>query len=250
MSYKAVKEYNQILFPTTLLEFMANFNTHLSGGFFVSAITAIIGYKAEILDHEQLLLCTAIGTLGGLLPDIDSTNSTPVKIAFNLSSLILAFSLVIFWKHSLPLIPMIATWMVALFVIRFLIFKVFMKMTVHRGVIHSIPYMAMLAMILVYVNYYFLHTPVIASWLYGLFLFIGSMVHLILDEIYSVNLMNMTVKRSFGTALKIYKQKNGLYFLLVYSILAYLIYYAPPFTEFWQRLTDPVTWLFLKGELL
>src|SRR5262249_42268793 len=41
------------------------------------------------------------------------------------------------------------------------------------------------------------------SWISGLFVFIGYLTHLTLDELYSVDLTGTKIKKSFGTALKI-----------------------------------------------
>lgn len=228
---------------------MANFNTHLSVGFLVSAFSAVIGYKAGILESHELVVCTILGTTGGLLPDIDSNNSTPIKLFFNLISAVTAFALIIYWRSYLQLLYLLVLGLLVFVTIRYLVFGIFTKITVHRGVIHSVPYMAMLALGLVSFSYYYLQIPSVISWLYGLFLFIGSMVHLILDEIYSVNLMNMKIKRSFGTAFKFYKHDDGGYFLLVYVLVGLLIFYAPPFAEFWHKLTDPLTWLILQKSI-
>ncbi len=59
-----------------------------------------------------------------------------------------------------------------------------------------------------YISYFVLEAALTASWFYGLFLFGGAMVHLLLDEMYSVNLMGMTMKRSSGTAMKFYQHKD------------------------------------------
>ena len=84
------------------------------------------------------------------------------------------------------------------------------------------------------------------SWFYGLFLFGGAMVHLALDELYSVNLMGMKMKRSSGTAMKFYQHKDKWWYLLLYVILALLVYFAPPFDGFWEQLRDPAPWAQLK----
>ena len=56
----------------------------------------------------------------------------------------------------------------------------------------------------------------------------------------------MTLKRSAGTAMKFYRHKDKWRYLLLYTILALLIYFAPPFAEFWQLLRDPAPWAKLK----
>lgn len=229
---------------------MANFNTHLTVGFLTSTVLAVIGFKAGLLNSEQLIICTLIGTVGGLLPDIDSDNSMPFRMGVVLVSLILAFASVIYWRHSLPLLQMILIWIIGFVVMRYVLFKLFSRLTVHRGVIHSVPYMAMVALALVHVNYYFLKISEVNSWLYGLFLFIGSMVHLTLDEMYSVNLVNMKVKRSFGTALKFFNVKKAWYFMTIYFFIVILSVTAPPFSQFWHQLTNPITWSTLQTSMI
>ena len=229
---------------------MANFKTHLSGGFVVSGILGIVGYKAGLLGGHEFLICVALGTIGGLLPDIDSDNSTPIKLGFDVASLMVAFSLVMHWRSELSLLSLIALWLAGYGFMRYGIFYLFTKITVHRGIIHSVPYMALLALGLVSLNYYFMDTPAMTSWFYGLFLFIGAMVHLGLDEAYSVDLLNHRMKRSSGTAMKLYRDRERYWYVLLYALVAMAIFIAPPFEPFWNKLTDPITWLILKDGLL
>lgn len=229
---------------------MANFKTHLSGGFVVSGILGIVGYKAGLLGGHEFLICVALGTIGGLLPDIDSDNSTPIKLGFDVASLMVAFSLVMHWRSELSLLSLIALWLAGYGFMRYGIFYLFTKITVHRGIIHSVPYMAVLALGLVSLNYYFMDTPATTSWFYGLFLFIGAMVHLGLDEAYSVDLLNHRMKRSSGTAMKLYRDRERYWYVLLYALIAMAIFIAPPFAPFWNKLTDPITWLILKDGLL
>jgi hypothetical protein len=56
----------------------------------------------------------------------------------------------------------------------------------------------------------------------------------------------MKMKRSSGTAMKFYQHKDKWWYLLLYVILALLVYFAPPFAEFWQQLRDPEPWAKLK----
>jgi hypothetical protein len=46
------------------------------------------------------------------------------------------------------------------------------------------------------------------AWLAGGFLFIGYITHLILDEMYSVDVFDTRIKSSFGSALKLYDGKH------------------------------------------
>lgn len=229
---------------------MANFNTHLNGAFAVSGIAALTIYKAGLIDDSGFLMCVALGTIGGLLPDLDSDNSTPIKLGFNLASFMFAFGLVMHWRDDLSLVALIALWLAGYGFMRYVVFKLFTSMTVHRGVIHSVPYMAILGLGLTCFSYYVMENALTASWFFGLFLFGGAMVHLTLDELYSVNLSGMKMKRSSGTAMKFYAHKDKWWYLLLYILIALLIYFAPPFAEFWQQLRDPAPWAQLKIGML
>ena len=229
---------------------MANFNTHLNVAFAASGIAALTVYKAGLIEDSGFLLCVALGTMGGLLPDLDSDNSTPIKIGFNMASFVFAFGLVMHWRNDLSLIALVALWLAGYGFMRYIVFNLFTSMTVHRGVIHSVPYMAVLGLGLVSLSYYVLGNALAASWFFGLFLFGGALVHLALDELYSVNLMGMKMKRSSGTAMKFYQHKDKWWYLSLYLLIALLIYFAPPFAEFWQQLRDPAPWTQLKVGML
>ena len=229
---------------------MANFNTHLNVAFAASGIMALTVFKAGLIADSSFLLCVALGTMGGLLPDLDSDNSTPIKLGFNITSFVFAFGLVMHWRDDLSLLALVALWLAGYAFMRYVVFNIFTTLTVHRGVIHSVPYMAILGLGLTCLAYFGLQVSLNASWFYGLFLFGGAMVHLLLDELYSVNLMGATMKRSSGTAMKLYQHKDKWWYLLLYILLALLIYFAPPFDTFWQQLRDPAPWEQLKVGVL
>lgn len=229
---------------------MANFKTHLSGAFAVSGVLGLVGYKAGLLGGHEFLICVALGTIGGLLPDIDSDNSTPIKLGFDFASLFVAFSLVMHWRSDLSLASLLLLWLAGYGLMRYGVFSLFTKMTVHRGIIHSVPYMAILALALVSLNYYAFAAEAFISWIYGLFLFIGAMVHLGLDEAYSVDLLNRRLKRSSGTAMKFYDDSQRYWYIGLYALMAAAIFIAPPFMPFWEKMSDPITWWLLKDGLL
>ncbi len=229
---------------------MANFNTHLNGAFAVSGIAALTIYKTGLIDDSGFLMCVALGTVGGLLPDLDSDNSTPIKLGFNLASFMFAFGLVMHWRDELSLLALMALWLAGYGFMRYVVFYIFTTMTVHRGVIHSVPYMAILGLGLTCLSYFVMDNALTTSWFYGLFLFGGALVHLSLDELYSVNLSGMKMKRSSGTAMKFYQHRDKWWYLLLYAVLALLVYFAPPFEPFWEQVHDPAPWAQLRVDML
>lgn len=90
---------------------MANFKTHLTGGFAASAILGLVTYKAGLVNANEFLMCVLAGTVGGLLPDIDSDNSIPIKMGFDLASLATGFALIIHWRSELSLLSMLLLWL-------------------------------------------------------------------------------------------------------------------------------------------
>src|SRR5262249_50646196 len=51
-------------------------------------------------------------------------------------------------------------------------------------------------------GYHLFGLATVTSWLIGCFVALGYMIHLLLDEIYSVDITGARIKKSFGTALK------------------------------------------------
>jgi hypothetical protein len=101
--------------------------------------------------------------------------------------------------------------------IRFIAATWVKKITVHRGMIHSIP-MAILAGELVFLV---VTGPVLERLVKAAALTIGYLSHLILDEVYSVDTKGGTVrlKRSFGTALKWSNPKQKGAVTLIYGMV-------------------------------
>lgn len=229
---------------------MANFNTHISVAFLASGVAGLLAYKAGMITAPQFLLCTIVGTLGGLLPDIDLDHSVPAQVGFHVVSLLVAFAVVIYWSSQSSIVGLMGLWLMTYAVMRWGVIKLFNQLTVHRGMVHSLPYMAVLAIGLVDISFYGMKYGAVLSWFLGLFLFFGSIVHLLLDEVYSVNVFGLRLKKSFGTALKVFTRKQLGWYVGLYALLAVMLYFAPPWRVFWGDLTDPITWLLLQKSLL
>lgn len=180
---------------------MANFRTHLA----VAAVvcTGIAGVLAGLgtVTFAQATMLAALGLFGGILPDIDSDNSSAINLVFNLVAVfftILAF-LVTYWSYDI-VITLIAC-SLAFLLVRFPVRWIFAKFTVHRGVFHSILAAGMMGLIFT-VAADITAAGEVLSWYIGSFVTLGYLVHLLLDEVYSVDFSNVRIKRSFGTALK------------------------------------------------
>lgn len=91
--------------------------------------------------------------------------------------------------------------------------------TVHRGVWHTVPVTIIYAQLM----YLFLSdfSPKSRLIMAGA-AFMGALSHLILDEIYSVDFNGMRIKRSFGTALKLWDRKAPMWSGFVYLSMTVL----------------------------
>ena len=117
-----------------------------------------------------------------------------------------------------------------------MVFEIFHRVTVHRGMVHSVPYMAVFALLVVYGAYHGLKLTVLVSWLFGGFLFVGSLVHLILDELYSVDIWGLKLKKSSGTAFKFFESNKPISYAVLYAALRLLWVFAPEYETAWQLL--------------
>jgi hypothetical protein len=79
---------------------------------------------------------------------------------------------------------------------------------------------------------------VLNAWLCGTFVFLGFLTHLTLDELYSVDLRGVRVKRSFGSALSFGSFHAPLETGLLYLLTGALFYLAPPISSFLAFICD------------
>lgn len=229
---------------------MANFNTHFNVAFAASGVAALTFFHAGIISPTWFVSCVIAGTIGGLLPDLDSDNSTPLTVGFTLLSMLLAFIAVVMLSDRLFLLELIALWTVCFCVMRFGIFKLFTDLTIHRGVMHSLPYVLLFGLIALYLSFYALGLGAKYSWFMGVFISFGALVHLTLDEMYSVDLTNMEFKRSFGTALKLFEVDQWHWYVPLYLTVIVGAYFAPSVDSFWSSVTNVQAWQALGQHLV
>jgi membrane-bound metal-dependent hydrolase YbcI (DUF457 family) len=187
---------------------MANFKAHVAIATGISSGAAAMAASIGLIDAVDAPWLAFLGVIGGMLPDIDADNSSPVRLLFN-GLAWMAVSGVLFVvkdKYVSYQLGLIAT---AIFLlVRYGMLALFNQFTSHRGVFHSLLAAVFFAFLMTCISFYFLEQDVLHAWLNGVFLAIGFIVHLLLDEIYSVDLSNARMKKSFGTALKLFSYNN------------------------------------------
>lgn len=206
---------------------MANFNIHLSVAASSSAIVATGCVNLGLVDFSHAPWLVFLGIVGGMLPDIDAVNSKPVRLLFNVLALLSATAVLSALKNYVTSYQLVASAIGIYWLTRFLVLASIKRFTVHRGIFHSILALLFFSFLMACVAYYFAKQNAIYAWLNGFFIGFGFLVHLLLDEIYSVDLSNRRIKKSFGTALKLFNYKN-LPSSALMALLTIFLYFATP----------------------
>jgi len=204
---------------------MANFQTHFNVASFVSALGAGTIYYSGLVDKNDATLLFAGGIMGGILPDIDSDNSIPTKIMQYVFANLISFFILFKYIGQYPIGNLILIW-IGSFLVSLYILEGFNKITSHRGMFHSIPAGFIFWFSFSLLFYYVFKFNYLVSWYFGMFVFLGYITHLILDEIYSIDVSGRRIKKSFGTAFKLWSRDKKST-LLFYSIMIGLFFTMP-----------------------
>lgn len=229
---------------------MANFNTHLTVAAVGSGLCATVALAGHAAPNNYLLTLTLAGAIGGILPDIDLEKAIPARMLFSVLGVVIAFTALFTLTEQHSIAELWIVWLGAYLAVRYGMYRVFEKRTRHRGIFHSILagafFMALTADVFAVV----FREPSALAWLTGLFVFIGFMIHLTLDEIYSVDVEGHTIKKSFGTALKLIDRRSWVASGLMAVAFVAVMLVSPPKRDFVEIVKPPVFFAFLKDRLL
>jgi hypothetical protein len=151
---------------------------------------------------EAAILAAGLTTVGGMLPDLDSDSGVPVREMFGLAAIVVPLTMVPRLHHmGVSQEGILATLLFGYIIIRYGLSRVFKRFTVHRGMFHSLPAM-LLAGLVVYLGYHSPNRDIRLLFAGGVM--IGFMSHLLLDELYSVDIRGVKIKlnKYAGTAVK------------------------------------------------
>lgn len=180
---------------------MADFHTHITVSTAVGIGFAAVGAYAFELPLATCAIAGGLCSICGIMPDLDSDNAVPARET--LSFLAAVAPLLLFYRMHFE---GLATENILLFgaplylLIRFG-FGQMLKVSVHRGMFHSIP-AALIAGLIAYVM---CDTGLSTGRMYkGAGAVTGYLTHLILDEIWAMEFKGgfLRFKKSFGTAMK------------------------------------------------
>jgi len=181
---------------------MADFKTHVTTSSLLGIGLGAGTYFAMDFPLDQSILGAGLCGIAGMLPDLESPNSVPVRETIALAAAIVPMLMLEHFHHFGMNGDQIVLFSALIyFGIRFGIGEIFKRYTVHRGMWHSVPAALSASLIVMLLC----SCDVLQYRVFkAVAVFIGFISHLVLDEIYSIDLSGkrIRVKSSSGTALK------------------------------------------------
>src|SRR4029079_10042856 len=161
-----------------------------------------------------------------------------------------SFAVLFSLERKYSIAEMLILWVGTLLFVRYVAKEVVARFSYHRGVWHSILALVFCSLITAWVYSKLLARDEGVAWLAAGFMAIGFLTHLILDEIYSVDVMDTRIKASFGTALKLVDTKHWGHStaMALATLLVFLL--TPPTKIFVENITSRALWTELHHRLL
>jgi LexA-binding, inner membrane-associated putative hydrolase len=181
---------------------MASYRGHLTFSTILGAAYGVGGYWFFSFDPIPVGIAGVLTAASGLLPDLDSDSGVPQRTLFGSASILLPLLAVPrMLAMRTPLEEILVFLVLGHVVIRYGLSRIFKRITVHRGMFHSIPGM-LIAGLCVFLIYHHGDSLVRAYVAGGAML--GFLSHLVLDELCSVDISgaNVRLNKFAGSALK------------------------------------------------
>jgi len=222
---------------------MANFKTHLTTSSVLGVAYGGVAHAFFGVPLSTSVLAGGLCLVSGMLPDVDSDSGRPLQESLAFAAAVVPMMMVDRFQQLRmgPESIVLAGAAVYVFV-RFVLGELLRRYTVHRGMFHSLPAAVIfgeLAFLLASGTDVRLRVYKAGA------VVIGYLSHLVLDEIYSVELRRGAVrlKKSFGTAVKMFSHKRwaNVSTYLKLAVLTYIVVYEPGWME-QVRKSRPIDW--------
>ncbi len=185
---------------------MADFKTHITTSTVLGVAYGGAAYLLFGVPPSTCIVAGGLCSISGMLPDLDSDSGVPVRETISLFAAAIPMLMLNRFKHLGMNEEMMACVAIVIYcILRFGVAEIFKRYTVHRGMWHSIPACAIAGL---------LTFLIVSGENFDIRVFktmavvLGFLSHLVLDEIWSfkVGITGVSVKRSFGTALKFFSK--------------------------------------------
>ncbi|HRD78502.1 MAG TPA: metal-dependent hydrolase, partial [Hyphomicrobiaceae bacterium] len=229
---------------------MANFPTHIAIGGLVAGTLATVTLAADVVAPENLVVVTVAGILGSVLPDIDLKDSRPSRAMFNGLAAFFSAAVLFTIAYKYSIVEMWIMLLGTFLLVRYGAHSMFHRMSYHRGIYHSLLAAVFFAFATAAAYKHVLGRHEGVAWLAAAFMFVGYLTHLILDEIYSVDVMDTRIKASFGTAIKPIDFKHPGHTAVMALAAAAMFMVTPSTRTFVDGMSSAPMWSALQQRLL
>lgn len=199
---------------------MADFKAHTSVGTLWGLLLGTVSVISDFCSLIGGIVILFLAATSSAAPDIDSDTGRPRELVLSFLGIAIPIVLLFNISDSTSSENILAATLISFFLVRYILGYLLAKFTVHRGLWHSIP-AAVLCSEITYLLFFDL--PVKVRLLYALSVLGGFISHLLLDEMYSVKVLALDTKRSFGTALKFTGPSKLQTFLLYFLIFCFAL---------------------------
>jgi membrane-bound metal-dependent hydrolase YbcI (DUF457 family) len=205
---------------------MASYRGHIAVASVLGGVYGAAGSLWLGMDWGPVFLGAGLTAVGGLMPDLDSDSGVPVRELFSLAAVMVPLLLIRRLHHAGLTPEQILALMACVYVlVRYGGAALFKRITVHRGMFHSLPAMV-IAGLVIYLGDHRAE-PRVRFFLAG-GVMLGFLSHLVLDEVYSVDFSGrrlLRLNKYAGTAVKLYSP-SWIATLTCYTLLASLAWVA------------------------
>ena len=214
---------------------MAGFKMHITTSTLLGFGYGGLGLYLD-LPVPTCILATGLCSVSAMLPDVDSDSGIPLRESLAFGAAVVPMLMMerfshLGWSHESMVLAGAAMYLF----VRFGVGKFLKMYTVHRGMFHSLPAAAIAGLLAFLVCQC---TDLDVRIYKAAAVVVGFLSHLVLDEIYSIDLKNFRLKKSFGTALKLYSSSFAAN-LSTYGKLALLVTMAVNDPGWMQRYGEP-----------
>jgi hypothetical protein len=229
---------------------MASFYGHITTSATLGIAVGALGISHFHYDWGTACLAAGLTAIGGMLPDLDSDSGIPVRELFGLAGVLVPLLLIGRLKQfDLTPEQMLVILAASYLIVRYGVAELFKRMTVHRGMYHSLP-----AMLIAGLAVFLMHRPEHAIGVEELhkrlYLAVGTMIgflsHLVLDELCAVDLMGGVPKLNqfAGSAVKLTSDSwiaTGLTYTILFGLgyMAWVSTGSANWEQTWQQTISP-----------
>ena len=201
---------------------MADFKTHIGTSTVIGIGYGAAGYYFG-MPLATAMLAGGLCSVSGMLPDLDSDSGIPLRESIAFGAAIVPMMLIDRLQHmGLSNEAIVLAGGLIYLIVRFGVAEIFKRYTVHRGMWHSLPAAAICGLL----TFLIASGPDLEVRLFkSAAVVLGFMIHLILDEIWSVEMKGgrIRLKKSSGTAIKFWSTRSMWANVSTYGKLAILV---------------------------